>query len=79
MGLISFYYTFAVLHCYLKKFYTRKYLRYIYKLLYMATTGYEHVRSVIAYLAGDFKVAKALIVPETGLCNIGAGCVSIKT
>ncbi|MDY0409018.1 hypothetical protein RWD45_16035 [Virgibacillus soli] len=38
-------------------------------------TGYEQVRSVVAYLAGDLEAAKLvqLSLPETGVCNSGAG------
>jgi hypothetical protein len=35
-------------------------------------TGYEQVRSVAAYLAGDLKSANEvqLVLPETGVCKV---------
>jgi hypothetical protein len=38
---------------------------------FLLATGYEQVRSVVAYLAGDFKAAKEvyLNLPETGICS----------
>lgn len=38
-------------------------------------TGYEQVRSVAAYLAGDTQAAGEvkLKLPETGVCHSGAG------
>ena len=52
---------------------------------FLLATGYEQVRSVVAYLAGDFAAARRLelILPETGVCSssptagtapAGAGC-----
>jgi len=42
---------------------------------FLMATGYEQVRSVVAYLAGDFDAAKKveLDLPQTGVCNSGAG------
>ena len=42
---------------------------------FLMATGYEQVRSVVAYLAGDFDAAAAvqLTLPQTGVCNSGAG------
>ncbi|MDZ5472332.1 NAD(P)-binding domain-containing protein [Bacillus sp. 31A1R] len=49
---------------------------------FLLATGYEQVRSVVAYLTGDFKGAKEvqLILPETGVCNSGANvdCCEIE-
>jgi cation diffusion facilitator CzcD-associated flavoprotein CzcO len=41
---------------------------------FLAMTGYEQVRSVVAALAGDLEAAERvdLVLPETGVCN-GAG------
>jgi hypothetical protein len=41
---------------------------------FLAMTGFEQVRSVVAALAGDFEAAARveLVLPETGVCN-GAG------
>jgi hypothetical protein len=38
-------------------------------------TGYEQVRSVAAYLAGDLKAADdvQLVLPETGVCTTNFG------
>lgn len=39
---------------------------------FLMATGYEQVRSVIAYLSGDYQAAKKveLDLPETGVCSI---------
>lgn len=36
------------------------------------TTGYEQVRSIVAYLSGDLEEAKKvkLKLPETGVCRV---------
>lgn len=41
---------------------------------FLLATGYEQVRSVVAYLTGDLEGAKEvhLELPETGVCSIGA-------
>lgn len=41
---------------------------------FLALTGYEQVRSVVAHLAGDYEAAarNELVLPETGVCG-GAG------
>lgn len=41
---------------------------------FLAMTGYEQVRSVVAALDGDLEAADRvdLVLPETGVCN-GAG------
>jgi hypothetical protein len=41
---------------------------------FLAMTGYEQVRSVVAALDGDLEAASRveLVLPETGVCN-GAG------
>ena len=41
---------------------------------FLAMTGFEQVRSVVAALAGDLEAAARveLVLPETGVCN-GAG------
>ena len=38
-------------------------------------TGYEQVRSIAAFLAGDVESANRveLNLPETGVCNSGVG------
>lgn len=47
---------------------------------FLMATGYEQVRSVVAYLDGDFEAAKQveLDLPETGVCSTsdssGGGC-----
>ena len=40
---------------------------------FLMATGYEQVRSVAAYLAGDLKAADdvQLVLPETGVCSTG--------
>ncbi len=40
---------------------------------FLMATGYEQIRSIIAYLNGDFEAAKdvRLELPETGVCNAG--------
>ncbi len=42
---------------------------------FLMATGYEQVRSVVAYLAGDVEAARnvQLSLPETGVCHSGAG------
>ena len=42
---------------------------------FLMATGYEQVRSITSYLAGDLESAKRveLILPETGVCNSGIG------
>lgn len=42
---------------------------------FLMATGYEQVRSIVAFLAGDEESAKRveLSLPETGVCNSGAG------
>ena len=42
---------------------------------FLMATGYEQVRSIVAFLAGDQESAKRveLSLPETGVCNSGAG------
>ncbi|WP_431026748.1 NAD(P)-binding domain-containing protein [Lysinibacillus sp. LZ02] len=42
---------------------------------FLMATGYEQVRSVVAYLAGDLEAASnvQLHLPETGVCHSGAG------
>jgi thioredoxin reductase len=39
---------------------------------FLLATGYEQVRSVVAFLAGDFESARRveLVLPETGVCSI---------
>lgn len=40
---------------------------------FLLATGYEQVRSVVAYLTDDLKGAKEvhLVLPETGVCHVG--------
>ena len=40
---------------------------------FLMATGYEQIRSIVAYLNGDFEAAKdvQLDLPETGVCNSG--------
>lgn len=40
---------------------------------FLLATGYEQVRSVVAYLSGDLKAAREvhLELPETGVCSVG--------
>lgn len=42
---------------------------------FLMATGYEQVRSVVAYLAGDIESARnvQLSLPETGVCHSGIG------
>jgi thioredoxin reductase len=42
---------------------------------FLMATGYEQVRSVAAYLAGDLKAADTvqLVLPETGVCSVDFG------
>ena len=42
---------------------------------FLMATGYEQVRSIVAFLAGDQESVKRveLSLPETGVCNSGAG------
>jgi thioredoxin reductase len=42
---------------------------------FLLATGYEQVRSVAAYVAGDFAAAREvqLDLPETGVCNVTTG------
>ena len=40
---------------------------------FLMTTGYEQVRSIVAFMNGDFESAKLveLNLPETGVCSSG--------
>jgi hypothetical protein len=42
---------------------------------FLLATGYEQVRSVAAYLAGDYAAAREVMLdlPETGVCNVTFG------
>jgi thioredoxin reductase len=42
---------------------------------FLMTTGYEQVRSIVAFINGDFESAKRveLYLPETGVCSSGIG------
>lgn len=42
---------------------------------FLLATGYEQVRSVAAYLAGDYATAREVLLdlPETGVCNVTFG------
>lgn len=42
---------------------------------FLLATGYEQVRSVAAYLAGDYVAAREVMLdlPETGVCNVTLG------
>ena len=42
---------------------------------FLMATGYEQIRSIVAYLAGDKEAASQvqLKLPETGVCHITAG------
>ena len=46
---------------------------------FLMTTGYEQVRSIVAFMNGDFESAKRveLYLPETGVCSSGV-TVKIK-
>ena len=55
---------------------------------FLLATGYEQVRSVAAYLAGDFAAAREVLLdlPETGVCNVtfggndtSAGCCGVES
>ncbi|WML49718.1 glutamate synthase [Neobacillus sp. PS3-34] len=50
---------------------------------FLLATGYEQVRSVVAYLTGDFQGAKEvqLELPETGVCktNFSSSCCETET
>ena len=39
---------------------------------FLMATGYEQVRSIVAYLTGDYESAKKveLDLPETGVCSL---------
>jgi len=43
---------------------------------FLLKTGYEQVRSVVAWLAGDAESAGRveLVLPATGVCSVGDGC-----
>ena len=45
---------------------------------FLLATGYEQVRSITAYLAGDLKAARAvqLVLPATGVCSTDASASS---
>lgn len=54
---------------------------------FLLATGYEQVRSVAAYIAGDFAAAREVLLdlPETGVCNVtfgsndaSAGCCGVE-
>lgn len=42
---------------------------------FLMATGYEQVRSIVAYIAGDIEAARKveLDLPETGVCSVDAG------
>ncbi|MDP9190345.1 MAG: NAD(P)-binding domain-containing protein [Acidobacteriota bacterium] len=42
---------------------------------FLLATGYEQVRSVAAYIAGDYAAAREVLIdlPETGVCNVTFG------
>jgi thioredoxin reductase len=44
---------------------------------FLMATGYEQVRSVVAFIDGDLEAARdvQLVLPETGVCNADAGSV----
>ena len=55
---------------------------------FLLATGYEQVRSVAAYVAGDYAAAREVLLdlPETGVCNVtfgekdaSAGCCGVET
>lgn len=55
---------------------------------FLLATGYEQVRSVAAYIAGDYAAAREVLLdlPETGVCNVtfggndaSAGCCGVET
>jgi thioredoxin reductase len=55
---------------------------------FLLATGYEQVRSVAAYIAGDYAAAREVLLdlPETGVCNVtfgvdeaSAGCCGAET
>lgn len=45
---------------------------------FLLLTGYEQVRSIAAFLAGDYEAARnvELTLPETGVCSGGACCTN---
>ena len=47
---------------------------------FLMATGYEQIRSIVAFLAGDIEASKnvELELPETGVCNVNLGAESIK-
>ena len=54
---------------------------------FLLATGYEQVRSVVAYIAGDYAAAREVLLdlPETGVCNVtfgdndaSAGCCGVE-
>jgi hypothetical protein len=48
---------------------------------FLLATGYEQVRSVVAYLTGDLEGAKEvqLELPETGVCSVGVSSCCDET
>ncbi len=55
---------------------------------FLLATGYEQVRSVAAYIAGDYAAAREVLLdlPETGVCNVtfggndtSAACCGVET
>jgi len=40
---------------------------------FLMATGYEQIRSIVAYMKGDFEAAQdvRLVLPETGVCSTG--------
>src|SRR5699024_12654580 len=44
----------------------------LYLFTFLMATGYEQVRSITAYLAGDIEASKRveLDLPETGVCSV---------
>jgi thioredoxin reductase len=55
---------------------------------FLLATGYEQVRSVAAYIAGDYAAAREVMLdlPETGVCNVtlggketSAGCCGVES
>ncbi|QCR32306.1 NAD(P)-binding domain-containing protein [Lysinibacillus sp. SGAir0095] len=48
---------------------------------FLMATGYEQIRSIVAYLCGDFEASKKveLVLPETGVCSINLENTSDST
>lgn len=48
---------------------------------FLMATGYEQVRSIVAYLTGDIEASRKveLDLPETGVCSLDLSASNTKT